>query len=163
MRFQQGLFLTFSLNHVAIENFQKEAIFRQFPDLDTYPVIPTLLITLLENAFKHGDYSQAAYPIVLDFDCSPQKLTFRISNRKRQLVRDIAARDMAAKDIATRDTVVKERVFTDIVSRERKVSTGIGLENTRKRLEHTYPNRHLFEITEDEHTFSLYLTLFNHS
>lgn len=47
-------------------------------------------------------------------------------------------------------------VFTGRNNTER---TGIGISNTRRRLEHLYPNRHLLNIVEDEGLYTVELTL----
>lgn len=47
-----------------------------------------------------------------------------------------------------------------LFSTERKVErTGIGIANTRQRLEHLYPNRHLLNITSGEGLYTVQLTL----
>jgi two-component system, LytTR family, sensor kinase len=44
-------------------------------------------------------------------------------------------------------------------SKEIKESTGIGLVNTKKRLQFLYPNRHLLNIDTEEKLFTVTLTL----
>jgi len=47
-----------------------------------------------------------------------------------------------------------------LFSTERKVErTGIGIANTRQRLEHLYPNRHLLNITTNDGLYTVQLTL----
>lgn len=47
-----------------------------------------------------------------------------------------------------------------LFSTERKVErTGIGIINTKQRLEHLYPNRHLLNITTDDNLYTVQLTL----
>jgi LytS/YehU family sensor histidine kinase len=41
-------------------------------------------------------------------------------------------------------------------------STGIGLENTRRRLNLLYPNRHQLDIRDDGQTYEVYLQLVTH-
>ena len=91
---------------------------------ETVQVPPLLLITLVENAFKHGiSYQQPSF-IHMELDVQGQELTFNVRNslhrRENKLAED---------------------------------ASGIGLENMRRRLALLYPNRHELHTHEMEHTF----------
>jgi two-component system LytT family sensor kinase len=45
---------------------------------------------------------------------------------------------------------------------DRKIErTGIGIDNTKKRLEHLYPGKHKLEITRADGMFTVQLSLYN--
>jgi two-component system LytT family sensor kinase len=81
-------------------------------------VVPLVLITLVENAFKHGELHEPAHPvkITLDLNHSEQCLKFSVKNKK------------------TSDP--KER------------GHGIGLENTISRLQNEYGNNYRLSFND---------------
>lgn len=46
-------------------------------------ILPLVLITFVENCFKHGELSEAADPVVIDLTVAHNQLTFRTRNKKR--------------------------------------------------------------------------------
>jgi sensor histidine kinase YesM len=90
-------------------------------------IIPLVLITFVENCFKHGELADAAHPVVIRLTLAQNQLTFLTHNKKRH--------------------GPKEK------------STGIGLDNTRKRLALIYPNRHTLTTTDDADFYTCHLTL----
>ncbi len=92
-------------------------------------IMPLLLITFVENAFKYGELHQAEFPLEIRLKVGSEKLWFFVKNKKR--------------------------------NGPREDSTGIGLDNIRKRLLLGYPARHTLSITEDElfYTTELIITL----
>jgi two-component system LytT family sensor kinase len=91
-------------------------------------ILPFILITLVENAFKHGDLKSADNPVRLELDISPEgHLHFFCSNRKK--------------------TGPKE------------LSTGIGLDNTRKRLELAYGENYSLYIKDQRELFTVDLII----
>ncbi|MDH7447134.1 sensor histidine kinase [Aquimarina sp. 2201CG14-23] len=94
-------------------------------------IAPTLLIPFVENAFKHGLNIQSPSFIDIKLEFKSPQLRFEIKNSKHFL---------------------RKTEF------EKKYS-GIGLENVKKRLALLYPNQHNLDITEDEHTFYVQLTI----
>jgi sensor histidine kinase YesM len=83
-------------------------------------IVPFVLITLVENAFKHGDLNDAAHPLDIRLTIKNGALYFFCRNKKK--------------------------------NGPKQLSTGIGLENIKKRLELAYGNTFLFYI-EDEQEF----------
>lgn len=83
-------------------------------------IIPFVLITLVENAFKHGDLKKQEFPIEIKLNVDKNKLYFYCRDKKK--------------------TGPKE------------VSTGIGLENIRTRLDLAYGDKYSF-VTNDEPEF----------
>jgi sensor histidine kinase YesM len=80
-------------------------------------MIPFVLITIVENAFKHGDLKNPDYPIEIKLTVEDDVLTFVCKNKKK--------------------TGPKE------------LSTGIGLDNTKKRLDMVYRNRYTINIIDE--------------
>jgi two-component system LytT family sensor kinase len=91
-------------------------------------ILPFVLITLVENAFKHGELKSTENPVRIDLNvCADGKLHFVCSNRKK--------------------TGPKE------------LSTGIGLDNTRKRLELAYGEHYSLFIKNQRDIFTVDLTI----
>lgn len=90
-------------------------------------IAPLILITLVENAFKHGDLLDPANPLVVRTEASHQRIRFYIGNKKKKGPKEL--------------------------------STGIGLNNVRQRLQLTYPDRHSFTIHETEHFYTAELII----
>ncbi|RPD38347.1 sensor histidine kinase [Chitinophaga barathri] len=85
-------------------------------------ITPLILITLVENAFKHGDLLDPANPLVVRTESDQHRIRFYISNKKK--------------------TGPKE------------LSTGIGLNNVKQRLQLMYAGRHTFTVNENEHFYT---------
>ena len=92
-------------------------------------IIPLVLITLTENLFKHGHLTDPYHPALLE-----------VSTDERGLM-----------SYSTRNR--KKAKSTD------KRTSSLGLENTRIRLQHSYPGRYTLNIQEDQNFFELQLTL----
>ena len=90
-------------------------------------IIPFVLITLVENAFKHGDLKSIEHPIVIRIHIEGKKLYFYCSNKKK--------------------TGPKE------------LSTGIGLDNIKKRLELAYGQQYQFHIKDEAEFYTTELTI----
>lgn len=113
---------------------------RLFVDLDVagnlsgYLIAPLLLVTYVENAFKHGIKSGAegAY-VLINVSVSNDELLFVVEN-----------------SISQGPTVVVA-----------KKSGGVGLRNVRKRLELLYPNQHTVhqEVTDQYYRVTLRIRL----
>lgn len=94
-------------------------------------IAPMLLIPFVENAFKHGVNSEQKSRIRIEMQISSTEFQLSVVNNKVNIQRDISER------------------------------SGLGIENTRHRLELIYPSRHLLTIhdTEKEFTISLHMNL----
>ena len=44
------------------------------------PIIPILLLTLIENLFKHGNLLDASHPAIVELSASPQKIIYKSQN-----------------------------------------------------------------------------------
>lgn len=95
---------------------------------------PLLFIILLENAFKHGAESMTENAYIhLDLKTRDNRIFFTIENN------------------------YEPRTF----NQNQKV--GIGLDNLRQRLTHTYPNRHELRLEKTDTTYTAHLNLFLNS
>lgn len=83
-------------------------------------IIPFVLITIVENAFKHGDLKSPEHPIEIKLNVDNHVICFYCRNRKK--------------------TGPKE------------LSTGLGLDNIKKRLDLAYGRNYSLKI-KDEHEF----------
>lgn len=100
-------------------------------DAEDLQIAPMLLIPFIENSFKHGLQGGAAkVKILIKMKIEGSGLEFKISNTT-----------------GTTD---------DMVLDKRK---GIGIENTRQRLELLYPGRHTLNIGKEKQTFVVSLKL----
>jgi LytS/YehU family sensor histidine kinase len=91
-------------------------------------IIPFVLITLVENAFKHGDLKNQDYPIDIKLNVTGNRLYFYCSNRKK--------------------------------SGPKQLSTGIGLDNIKKRLELAYGDKYTFTVKDEPEFYTTELTIY---
>jgi sensor histidine kinase YesM len=91
------------------------------------PIAPMILVTFLENAFKHGVNPEVKSQIDISIQQNGRNFNFHIHNQKVRL-----------KDGP-------------------REGGGIGLSNTRTRLELVYPHKHKLDITETSHDFTVKL------
>ncbi|RYE36189.1 MAG: histidine kinase [Sphingobacteriaceae bacterium] len=93
-------------------------------------ITPLLLMTFIENVFKHGvsKNTHSTIDIDIDIDISPASISFTCKNQ----------------------------IF---INRNETSRTGIGLENTRHRLNHLYAGKHLLNITEQDGFYTVYLNI----
>lgn len=98
-------------------------------NIDTVRIIPLVLITLLENAFKHGELINPRDPVKvrLHVDDSGEGIYFSIHNRKK--------------------TGPKE------------LGHGIGMDNIRRRLDYAYHENYQLAITDEEQYYTVELTI----
>lgn len=90
-------------------------------------IIPFVLITIAENAFKHGDLKSTDYPIVIKLTVDANGLRFYCRNKKK--------------------TGPKE------------LSTGIGLDNIKKRLDLAYQDQYTLDIKDERELYTTQLTI----
>lgn len=90
-------------------------------------IIPFVLITLVENAFKHGDLKSTEHPIDIALKINDSRLYFYCCNKKK--------------------TGPKE------------LSTGIGLDNIKKRLELAYGNNYCLNVKDESDFYTTELTI----
>jgi Histidine kinase len=106
-----------------------EIVFEVKGDLVGKQIVPLLLVSLIENAFKHGISMEHPSPIHISIAVSSNQLRLDVQNHK----------------------------FPNLAAHE--LETGIGLENTRRRLKISYPSLHRLEIHETKEDFQVTLTI----
>ncbi len=100
-------------------------------DVGSSQIAPMLLISFIENAFKHGISFREPSHIFINLDCNNNQLYFNVSNSKHH------------------------RVEND----PEKNKSGVGLENVKQRLQLLYPGKHELIIGESAEEFSVRLIL----
>jgi LytS/YehU family sensor histidine kinase len=90
-------------------------------------IIPFVLITLVENAFKHGDLKSRQNPIDIRLIVEGNTLSFFCSNKKK--------------------------------SGPKEISTGVGLDNIKKRLELAYRKNFSLNVRDDEEFYTTELSI----
>jgi sensor histidine kinase YesM len=101
--------------------------FEVIGSVDGAMIIPFVLITLVENAFKHGDLKKQEHPIDIKLNIDKNKLLFYCKNKKK--------------------TGPKE------------LSTGIGQENIKKRLDLAYGDKYKFIVKDEPEFYTTELTI----
>jgi Histidine kinase len=92
-------------------------------------IAPLILISFIENAFKHGINPEENASIKIYIEINKEELKTDITNRK------------------------VNRVKSD------EIENGIGIENTKNRLQLLYPSKHLLQIKETEKDYSVHLII----
>jgi sensor histidine kinase YesM len=100
-------------------------------DIPALQIAPMLLIPFVENAFKHGVNAEQESYIHIELTMNKKELQLRVANNKVKVQRNISER------------------------------SGLGIENTKHRLNLMYPSKHLLVIDDGEKQFvvSLYINL----
>jgi sensor histidine kinase YesM len=71
-------------------NNNLHVLFETSGDILPYRIMPLLLITFVENAFKHGKLDDRNNPVTIHLDVCKQALQFRIRNKKANWEKDPA-------------------------------------------------------------------------
>ena len=120
-------------NYFALErlrlNDQTSVIFNVSGNVEEAQIVPLILITFLENAFKHGVSNTSA----------PSWVRINIDVRGNELIYEVANSRM--------------------VSQQSLQKSGIGLANVRRRLELVYANRYDLKVEDKEDSYYIQLKL----
>lgn len=95
-------------------------------------ISPLLLINFVENTFKHGDVANLKHPAIFNFEFSNNELFFTAKNAKK---------------------------CPNKLNKEIDSNSGMGLINTKTRLEHSYPSKHTLTIDENDESFQVKLKM----
>ncbi len=119
-------------DYIALQNYRidENATIRFEVNIEKDRVIaPLLFLPLVENSFKHG------------------------------IKGDVGETFVDIKLSSTSQNVVFQISNNKCTNSNHKKSGGIGLENIKQRLELLYPDKHSFEIEDNEHSFSVKLQI----
>ena len=98
----------------------------------TLPISPLILLSIIENAFKHGASGDIDQPkIDIDIHTEDQSIHCNVWNTKSEYTGEI----------------------------NDAYKTGIGLSNIRRQLDLIYPDRHQLDIDDQKDTFTLTLSI----
>ena len=114
------------INQLRFSN-KLNVIFEVTGVVDGAMIIPFVLITLVENAFKHGDLKKQEHPIDIRLNVDGNKISFYCRNKKK--------------------TGPKE------------LSTGVGLENIKKRLDLAYGDKYKFAVKDEAEFYTTELII----
>ncbi|GAA3952113.1 hypothetical protein GCM10022406_37380 [Hymenobacter algoricola] len=118
-------------NYIAINqlrfNQRLQIQFEISGSLQFMMILPLVLITFVENCFKHGELSDPQNPLLIQITTVNNQLTFRTRNKKRD--------------------GPKEK------------STGIGLDNTQRRLDMVYPERYVLTVNDEQDYYTCTLII----
>lgn len=95
--------------------------------VDEAKIISFVLITLVENAFKHGDLKKQEHPIDVRLNVDGNKISFYCRNKKK--------------------------------SGPKELSTGVGLENIKKRLDLAYGDKYKFTVNDEAEFYTVELII----
>ncbi|MEM9928909.1 MAG: sensor histidine kinase [Bacteroidota bacterium] len=121
-------------NYIALEKIrygQRVAISLQADLAHPQKIAPLILLTFLENAFKHGVSQEVGQAqIAIQLATTPTDINFRISN-----------------------------TIPTFVEHSRPDHPGIGLDNIRQQLSLLYPDRHQLNVDQQDNNFTIQLHL----
>jgi len=95
--------------------------------VESLQIAPLILIPLVENAFKHGDFTDIKYPAEIKATNVKNKFSSAVSNRKSL--------------------------------HKKYMTSGIGINNLKRRLKLIYPNSHHLEINETDICYAVKITI----
>ncbi|WP_346318730.1 histidine kinase [Chitinophaga sp. YIM B06452] len=127
--------ITYISNFIELQKIRLDrSVKLEYYILENIPdlrIAPMLLIPFIENAFKHGVNSEQKSHIRIETAMNKTEFQLRVVNNKVNVQRDISER------------------------------SGLGIENTKHRLNLIYPSKHLLVINDTEKEFfvSLYINL----
>lgn len=122
-------------NYIELQKIRLDrSVKLEYESLENVPALriaPMLLIPFIENAFKHGVNSEQKSHISIEITMNKAEFQLSVVNNKVNVQKDIGER------------------------------SGLGIENTRHRLNLIYPSKHLLVIddTEKEFAVSLHINL----
>lgn len=120
-------------NYIALQQLRFEdkgsVVLRCNGDFSAYQIAPALLLPLVENVFKHGDFTSFGNPAIIETCVEKGILYLNTTNA-------INARS------------------AEIINHN-----GIGIDTTRKRLDLLYPRLYKMETGREHHMFHLYLEI----
>lgn len=118
-------------NYIELQKLRLDrSVKLEYYSLENIPslqIAPMLLIPFVENAFKHGVNSEQKSHIKIEMTMNKTEFQLRVVNNKVNVQKDIAEK------------------------------SGLGIDNTKHRLNLIYPSNHLLVINDTEKEFSVSL------
>ena len=125
--------LTYIRNYIALQESRFGPTIRLNYHIDEAPaskkIAPLILIPFIENAFKHGVNPEEDSNIYVGLTITGEELRLEVTNKKIQV-------RLSAAD-----------------------HSGLGISNTKKRLQLLYPHDHILKIEDDKDDFRVFVTL----
>lgn len=103
--------------------------FERTGEMQKLRILPHILITLVENALKYGAITIAETPVQIKLEINGNKILFTTVNQIRESLDNTS------------------------------ISSGIGLNNIRLRLEQVYPGKHKFSTSQENQVFTASLEM----
>jgi hypothetical protein len=123
--------INYNNNFIELQKMRLDrSVKLEYNSLENIPylqIAPMLLIPFIENAFKHGVNSEQKSHIKIEITMNKTELRLSVVNNKVNVQQDISER------------------------------SGLGIENTKHRLNLIYPSKHLLVINDTEKEFSVSL------
>ena len=125
--------LAYMENYISLEKLrldnQVPVNFEVIGNPKAVQIVPLILITFLENAFKHGvsNNFKGAY-VELSVEILPKTIVYKVKNSK-----------------LPKDSILEK--------------SGIGLQNVTRRLELSYPDKYVMQQTETDDTYEVSLKI----
>lgn len=107
-------------------------------DIHQWTIPPLLLLTFIENAFKHGLEEQTNGHLLIALQCDEKRLRFYASNTRP-------------------NTLTQSFAQSPVQKKGNSSSSGTGLENARRRLSLLYGNNYQMHIDDQPTSFTLHL------
>jgi hypothetical protein len=124
------------------------------------PIAPLILLSLVENAFKHGASNDVGEPVIdIGLVVKEDRLWFEIANTvPERTARAKADTAEKAAEASTEDAAETSTAETPVV--EGPAVKRIGLTNLRRQLEHLYGADHELSVAEENGWFRVRLTIY---
>ncbi|WP_166664919.1 sensor histidine kinase [Pedobacter metabolipauper] len=113
---------------------------------DGHQISPLILMTFIENVFKYGLSNHEEAPVTIAIDIEPDKINFFAQNRIFKNRNEQERNPGERRDPTTQKSPGDER-------------TGLGIKNTKQRLDHLYAQKYSLKIDEQQELFTVKLIL----
>jgi sensor histidine kinase YesM len=119
-------------NYIDLEKIRYgdrlEVSFNIYGNIQGIMIAPLLILPFVENGFKHGARNQLHHSwIQIDIESDDQSLIAKVENSK------------------------------PVFQEESKVTSGVGLNNVKRRLDHLYPDRYSLQMFNEQDTYMVIL------
>ncbi|WP_162903373.1 histidine kinase [Taibaiella koreensis] len=100
------------------------------------PIVPHVLVAPVENAFKHGIYTDAGSKLMIHIEQTEEDLVFKVSNRKGHRLKD-KSRGIGMRYIKSQlDKAYPGQYSLEIEDKEEQYSLSLTIQNIMKNADH---------------------------